>query len=196
MPYLSEADCQALLRLARESIVEAVCRNRLPEHIPNDAIFDQLGGVFVTVHVHQKLRGCIGVVEGDEPLGASIVRCAASAATHDTRFAPVRPEELGDLQIEVSLLSKHEPIGVEQIEIGRHGLLVTCGHQRGVLLPQVASEHGLTAEQFLAETCRKAGLAEEAWRTPAVQLFGFTCEIFAEAPGAHEKQKLWPRAVL
>jgi AmmeMemoRadiSam system protein A len=181
MPSLSEAECQALLRLARESVVEAVCRNCLPKRIPSDGIFAGHGGVFVTLHVSHKLRGCIGVVEANEPLGGSIVRCAASAALQDTRFAPVRPEELAELQIEVSLLSKRGPITLEQIEIGRHGLLVTCGNQRGVLLPQVAGEHRLTPEQFLAEACRKAGLAPEAWRNPGVEVFGFTCDVLAEA---------------
>lgn len=180
MRSLSEAEHEALLRLARDSVVEAVCRGDLPRYLRNDGIFGERCGVFVTLHVLRLLRGCIGVVEADEPLGSSIVRCAATAALHDPRFNAIRQEEIPDLQIELSLLSAPLAIRPEQIEIGRHGLLVSNGRHRGLLLPQVATEHSLTAEQFLAETCRKAELATDAWRNLDTKLFAFTCEVFSE----------------
>jgi AmmeMemoRadiSam system protein A len=180
MPSLSESDRQALLRLARQSVVEAVSRASLPSQIPREGVFGERCGVFVTLHVRHRLRGCIGVIEAQEALGESVVRCAASAALQDPRFAPMRAEELNELQIEISLLSVPTAIHPEQIEIGRHGLLVSRGRQRGLLLPQVAAEHRLSPEQFLQETCRKAQLPLDAWREPDVEVLGFTCEFFSE----------------
>jgi uncharacterized protein (TIGR00296 family) len=90
-------------------------------------------------------------------------------------------EELGELHIEISVLSPLTPIRPEEIEIGRHGLVVSDEHHRGLLLPQVAPEHGLNREQFLAETCRKARLPQEAWRWPTTRIQGFTCEVFSDA---------------
>jgi AmmeMemoRadiSam system protein A len=180
MQFLSEADRSALLQLARNAVVEAVSHGRLPEQIPHDGVFAERRGAFVTLHVQHRLRGCIGVIEAEEPLGDSIVRCAASSALQDPRFPPMRSEDLAELQIEISLLSPLAPIPLEEVEIGRHGLLVSRGAQRGLLLPQVAVEHHLTREQFFEETCRKAQLAREVWREPETQLFGFTCEVFSD----------------
>lgn len=177
MPFLSEADRKAILGFARQAVEEAVYRNRPVPEIPHAEIFERRCGVFVTLHVAKRLHGCIGVIEGKETLGQSIARCAASAALEDPRFPRMRAEELGDLEIEVSLLSALEPIQPEQIEIGRHGLLIEREHHRGLLLPQVAGEHHLSKEQFLQETCRKAGLNTDAWRSPGTRIFGFTCEI-------------------
>ena len=180
MPSLSEADRQALLQLAREAVRASVSRT-LPEAWPRDGVFAECRGAFVTVRVDRHLRGCIGVVEPDELLGDAIVRCAACAASQDPRFPAIREEELESLQIEISLLSSMVQIRVEQIELGRHGLMVVRGRQRGVLLPQVATDHQLTVEQFLGETCRKAGLPPEAWSEPETQIFGFTCEVFSDS---------------
>ena len=180
MPYLSEVDGQNLLILARQAIVEAVTRGELPETIPSEGIFGERRGVFVTLHVHGELRGCIGTTENDERLGEATVRCAASAALHDPRFPALRSEELGALSIEISVLSPLTPIRPEEIEIGRHGLVVWDESHRGLLLPQVAPEHGLNREQFLAETCKKARLPREAWQWPTTRIQGFECEVFSE----------------
>jgi AmmeMemoRadiSam system protein A len=177
---LSDADRRALLRLARDAIAEAVCRQSLPQNIPSEGIFSFRRGAFVTLHVDRRLRGCIGVIEPEEPLGDVIVRCAASAASQDPRFPPLRSEELRALQIEISLLSPPQPIRVQDVEIGRHGLLIARSSTRGLLLPQVAVEHRLNVEQFVQETCRKAQLPLDAWREPDVRLLGFTCEVFSE----------------
>jgi len=181
MPSLSEADRRAALHLARTAVIEAVSHRKLPDTFPREGIFAEHRGVFVTLHVGKRLQGCIGVIEAKDPLGEAIVRCAASAALDDPRFAPMKPEQLAGLSVEISLLSILEPILHESIEIGRHGLLIRLHAQRGLLLPQVAIEHRLTREQFLEETCRKAGLPREAWRDPEAQLFGFTCEVFSES---------------
>jgi AmmeMemoRadiSam system protein A len=181
MPSLSEADQRAALQLARTAVVDAVSHCKLPDVFPREGAFAERRGVFVTLHVRNRLQGCIGVIEAQEPLGEAIIRCAASAALEDPRFAPMKPDQLGEVSIEISLLSQLEQISPESIEIGRHGLLVRLHAQRGLLLPQVAIEHRLTREQFLEETCRKAGLPREAWRDPEAHLFGFTCEVFSES---------------
>jgi len=180
MQCLSETDRKNILDLARQAVVEAVCRGRLPDNLPKTGVFEERCGVFVTLHVGKRLRGCIGVIESKDPLGESIVRCAASAALEDPRFNPMQPEELQDLELEVSLLSPLQQIQPEEIEIGKHGLLVEQGFRRGLLLPQVAVEHHLERVQFLRETCYKAGLAADAWKAPATRIYGFTCEIVGE----------------
>jgi AmmeMemoRadiSam system protein A len=180
MPFLSEAERRTALELARTAVVERVSLRRLLEVIPHDGIFAERRGVFVTLHVRSCLQGCIGIVEPDEPLGEAIVRCAASAAMKDPRFAPLRADQLVELSIEISLLSSLAPISTEALELGRHGLLIVLRGQRGLLLPQVALEHHLTRERFLEETCRKAGLPREAWHDPEARLFGFTCEVFSD----------------
>jgi AmmeMemoRadiSam system protein A len=180
MRSLSEADRKAILELARQAVEEAVCRNRQLRETPKTGVFEQRCSVFVTLHVSKRLRGCIGAIEPKEPLGESLARCAASAALEDPRFARMRPEELPALDVEVSLLSALEPIAPEQIEIGKHGLLVEQGTHRGLLLPQVAVEHQLDRERFLQETCYKAGLSRDAWKNADTKIYGFICELATE----------------
>jgi hypothetical protein len=180
MHCLSEIDRNNILELTRQAVTEAVTQKRLLREIPENELFERPSGVFVTIHVDGKLRGCIGVIQPKEPLGESVARCAFSAALEDPRFSPVRPEELPNLEIEVSLLSALERIQPEHVEIGKHGLLVERGFHRGLLLPQVASEHHLGREEFLGETCHKAGLPVDAWKAPDTRIYSFTCEIVAE----------------
>ncbi|HEY1469316.1 MAG TPA: AmmeMemoRadiSam system protein A [Candidatus Acidoferrum sp.] len=177
MQCLSEEERNDVLALARQALTEAICDGRLLAPFPTDGIFSTRCGVFVTLHVCGKLRGCIGVIDGREPLGESIVRCTASAALQDPRFAQMQPEEVTESEIEVSLLSPLQRILPEHIEVGKHGLVVEQGPRRGLLLPQVALEHHLDRERFLEETCHKAGLARDAWKNPETAIFGFTCEI-------------------
>jgi AmmeMemoRadiSam system protein A len=179
MPFLSDSDRQSLLRLARLAITESVSYGRILADIPASGIFSDQRGVFVSLHVGKRLRGCVGVVEPEHPLGDSIVRCAIGAATRDPRFPAMRPDELDQLEIEISLLSAPRAIRPEEIQIGTHGLLISRGAHRGLLLPQVAVTHQMNAEQFLAETCRKAELLPDAWRDQEAKLFGFTCEVFS-----------------
>lgn len=170
-----------MLALAHRAIAQAVSGEESAGSIPRSGVFAERRGVFVTIRARSRLRGCIGVVEAFEPLGESVARCAASAALHDPRFSSIRAEELADLRIEISLLSPPEPILAENIEIGTHGLLILQGSRRGLLLPQVAVEHKLGREQFLEETCRKAGLPAKAWHEAETQILGFICEVFSES---------------
>lgn len=180
MPFPSEIDRRALLTFARQVVVEAVTLGRFPAEIPNDGVFAERRGVFVTLRKFGRLCGCIGVIQADAPLGDSITRCAAGAALQDSRFSALRVADLPHLQVEISLLSPPEPIDISRIEIGCHGLIVVSGDSRGLLLPQVASEHHFTREQFLSETCRKAGLLPDAWRDARTQILAFTCEVFSD----------------
>jgi AmmeMemoRadiSam system protein A len=180
MPSLSESEQRALLKLARDAVLEAVCHGRLLEEIPCEGVFAERRRAFVTLQVDGRLHGCIGVTEPNESLAESIVRCAVSAALRDKRFSPLLRWQLDALQIEISLLSPPVPINPERIMIGEHGLLVAQGNRRGVLLPQVAVRHRLSREQFLIETCRKAELSLDAWREPDTQVFAFTTEFFSE----------------
>jgi len=185
MPCPSEAEQKAILELARQAVVEGVCRSNRLERIPNSGVFTTKCGVFVTLHVRKRLHGCIGVTEGKEPLGESIAHCAMSAALSDPRFQRMEAGDLTSLEIEISLLSPMEPIQADEIEIGKHGLLIERGFHRGLLLPQVAVEHQLDCEQFLKETCCKAGLPGDAWKSAETRIFGFTCEVFSD-PTFHE----------
>jgi AmmeMemoRadiSam system protein A len=180
MPSLSESEQQALLQLARDAVLEAVCHGRLLDKIPCEGIFAERRRAFVTLRVDGRLHGCIGVTEANETLAESIVRCAVSAALRDNRFPPLSRWELDTLQIEISLLSPPVLITPERIVIGEHGLLVARGNRRGVLLPQVAVKHGFSRERFLVETCRKAELGLDAWREPDTHVFAFTTEFFSE----------------
>jgi uncharacterized protein len=186
MLSLSEEDRLAILAVARQGVLHAVFHGRPAAGFPDTGVFSQRCGLFVTLHGRGKLRGCIGVIEASAPLGENLIRCAADAALHDPRFAPLCAEEIESLHIEVSILSPMLPIGPEEVQIGRHGLLVERGMRRGLLLPQVATEHRLSPEQFLAETCHKAGLPRDAWRDPQTSLYGFECVVIAETAKSRE----------
>ena len=175
----SDADRRMLLQLARDAIRSHLARERLPAS-PLMGPLAVNGGAFVTLHTRGELRGCIGHVEPDEPLGWVIPRCAVAACSADSRFPIVTEPELPDLDIELSLLGRLEPIaGPEDVQIGRDGLVVELGWRRGLLLPQVATEWGWDREAFLEQTCRKAGLALDAWRQGA-ELWRFEAEVFSE----------------
>ena len=174
-----------MLALARSAILSTLENKSLHgaalDSTANEpACFSLRRGVFVTLEVHGNLRGCIGVVEGRDPLRESIVHCAQGAAFRDPRFLPLRAQEVSGMQIEISVLSDVFPIDPSEIEIGKHGLVISTKANRGLLLPQVATENKLSLESFLAETCHKAGLLREAWRDPVTRIEAFTCEVFHE----------------
>src|SRR5258705_2992549 len=181
---LSNDDCRALLDLARRAISTAVIEKRILDIPPYSAALAHPARAFVTLHRDSKLRGCVGQVESSGPLADTVASAAISAALHDSRFPEVQADELERLEIEISVLSVPEPILPEAIVIGLHGLLVVNGEKRGVLLPQVAGERKWSAQQFLEETCNKAGLPPDAWREGSTRILAFTAEVFSEA-GLH-----------
>jgi AmmeMemoRadiSam system protein A len=176
----SAGDRQRLLDIAREAIVRQVTGRSGGPVLEMDPDPFGAGAAFVTVLKHGELRGCIGHIERDEPLTRVVARCAAAACSADPRFPPVAAAELVHIAIELSLLGPLEAIGgPDEIEIGRHGLVVESERRRGLLLPQVATEWRWDAATFLAQTCRKAGLTTDAWRHGA-QIFRFAAEVFGE----------------
>lgn len=120
-------------------------------------------GVFVTLERRGELRGCIGHIEADTPLAPLTGRMARAAACEDPRFPPVRPSELAGLDVELSVLGPPAPGGADELVVGRHGVIVTRGRHRALLLPQVAPRCGWTADDMLEAVCRKAGLPPDAW---------------------------------
>jgi AmmeMemoRadiSam system protein A len=176
-----DADRRKLLQFARDVIAAHVGGREVPSIEETEAT-TRRSGVFVSLHKHGDLRGCIGHIEADQPLAQSVARCAISAATSDPRFPAVTAAELAALEIELSILGPLEPVSsVDDIEIGRHGLLVEMGWHRGLLLPQVATEWKWDRETFIAQTCHKAGLALDAWKKGAT-LWRFEAEVFGEQP--------------
>jgi AmmeMemoRadiSam system protein A len=175
----NSSDRQTLLALARAAVVARVSETAVP--VPDASeVASRLCGAFVTLHRHGELRGCIGHVEADEPLGRVIVRCAVAAATSDPRFPAVSVMELPEIDIELSLLGPLEPISTpDDIDVGRHGLVVELGWHRGLLLPQVATQWNWDREGFIAATCRKAGLRPDAWLKGA-KVWRFEAEVFGE----------------
>jgi uncharacterized protein len=176
---LSDAQRTALLDLARRSVVAAVSGTPSPA-LPGGPMPNACG-VFVTIKRYGELRGCLGTLQCRD-LGREVARCASDAAREDPRFPPVATAELPEVSLEVSVLGPLEPIDPrdpQSITIGRHGLVVEQGVRRGLLLPQVATEWGWTAEQFLRQTCLKAGLAPDSWEHGAT-VSRFEAEVFGE----------------
>lgn len=136
-------------------------------------------GVFTTLYIGDQLRGCVGYALPIRPLYLAVGETARSAAFEDSRFWPVTPEEALHLKISLSVLSPLVPISSGQVEVGRHGLVISDGMRRGLLLPQVPVEHGWDRETFLEQTCRKASLPPDAWRKSAT-IEAFTAEVFGD----------------
>jgi uncharacterized protein len=181
MSPLAEREKQLLLEIARKSLTAGVEKRESLQDFPDDQILHQPGGAFVTLHRRGRLRGCVGQLPSKDPLVEVVAHCAKAAALEDPRFKPLPRDELGEVEIELSILSPLEDITLEKIEAGKHGLVVSRGWQRGVLLPQVATEFQWQPERFLEETCVKAGLEREAWKDPHTRVQAFTAEVFREA---------------
>src|SRR5437762_3720209 len=180
MFQLSETDQQLLLKTARYSVHEYLSDRapRLPD--VKNGILSESRGAFVSIHKQQQLRGCIGNIHPSMPLIRTVSECAITAAVGDPRFLPLTVHELVQVDIEISILSPMERIeNTAAIEVGRDGLLIIKRNARGLLLPQVAMNYGWTREKFLAETCRKAGLAAHDWKEGA-SIFRFTAHVFGE----------------
>lgn len=177
---LTETEKNGLLKLARASIeglVKGAPEARIEAEGPSML---EKRGAFVSLHKEGRLRGCIGVFSPDTPLYKTVFDMARAAAAQDPRFVPVEPDEIKDIEIEISALTPLREIkDISEIEVGRHGIYVVKGLKRGVLLPQVAVEMGLDREEFLDQTCMKAGLAAGCWRKGA-QILVFEAEIFRD----------------
>jgi AmmeMemoRadiSam system protein A len=176
---LTQESRQHLLRIAHEALEARVRRQRTPK--PDATGTDSKQAAFVTIFCKGELRGCLGRLTSDLPLSDLVSHLAREVADSDPRFDPVRLEELDDISLEISVLTPEREIqAVGEIEVGRHGLIVEKGSRRGLLLPQVATEHGWDRDTFIAQACLKAGLAVDAWRHGA-RLFVFEAQVFGES---------------
>jgi AmmeMemoRadiSam system protein A len=188
----SREERMLLLRLAHDSISSALKRRQLSLEAPTRHLAE-LRGVFTSLYLRKNLseilsgedrgtaalRGCVGYVLPTCSLYRAVAETARAAAFDDHRFSPVTLEEAPHLEIELSILSAPQPIRPEEIEIGRHGLLISQHGRRGLLLPQVPAERGWDCTAFLEQTCRKAGLPLDAWQKGAT-LEAFTAEVFRD----------------
>ena len=170
-----------LLAVALASVKEAVEPGG--QTVPDEKAFaPQLrepGGAFVTLHKNGRLRGCIGTFVSQESLLQTVWQMANAAALHDPRFPPLDKSELDKLDLEISVLSPLKRTDPQDVEVGRHGIFIISPRGRGVLLPQVATEHGWDRLTFLQQTCYKAGLPLNAWQDKDVEVYTFTAQVFA-----------------
>jgi AmmeMemoRadiSam system protein A len=176
---LTEEQRQFLLHVARMAMTNAVTGHEAPS--PDAVLLPDASGVFVTIKRRGQLRGCLGTLQNLHGLAAEVARCAIDSARDDPRFAPVCVEELPDVSLDISILGPLEEIvpGPDAFTIGLHGLVAEQGRRRGLLLPQVAIEFGWNGEQFLSQTCVKAGLPRDAWRQGAT-VYRFAAEVFGD----------------
>lgn len=178
---LNDDEKRELLRIARATLREFLRSGRIPPGKPHRASLVAEAGVFVTLHHRGELRGCIGHVEETKPIYKIIQEMAVAAASRDPRFAPLAVDELDDCDIEISVLGSHARVaGPDEVVIGTHGLVIDAAGRRGLLLPQVAVEHGWDAAGFLEHLCRKADLPGDAWRDPAARIERFTAQVFSD----------------
>jgi AmmeMemoRadiSam system protein A len=179
-PSLMPEERRRLLAVAREALRGHFSGVSTPRRGPGDLVCHQ-GGAFVTLRTRDgNLRGCVGLLESTDPLSETVARMAVAAACSDRRFDPLREDELAGIVIEISALGTLREVRPEEIEIGRDGLLVREGGKQGVLLPQVAAEHGWDRETFLDKTCGKAGLPATAWRGAGATILAFPATVFRE----------------
>lgn len=180
---LSQEQRSRLLTIAREAIAAVLEGRRLdiqPEQF--DEVLRRPAGAFVSLHTKGgDLRGCIGSIQPVAPLCQAVYASAVNAAFRDPRFYPVRKDELANLDIEISVMGPIEPVrDTAEIVVGRDGLIVSRGRNAGLLLPQVATDYGWDTEAFLRHTCTKAGLPEDAWRSPECRIERFSAEVFSD----------------
>jgi|SRR5579862_4353622 len=174
----SQEERTELIRLAHESILAALEYRKIPLDPPTPHLAEPRGA-FTSLYLHGELRGCVGYVLPVSSVYRAVAETARAAAFDDTRFEPVTIEEARHLCIELSILSPPQPIAPEAVEVGRHGLLVSLHGFRGLLLPQVPTEHHWDRVTFLEQTCRKAGLPKDAWQVEAM-VEAFTAEVFGD----------------
>ncbi|MCK4403764.1 MAG: AmmeMemoRadiSam system protein B [candidate division Zixibacteria bacterium] len=179
---LSEKDKETLMHIARTTIEHKVKGKEPPEFEADSPILREKRGAFVTIHKQGRLRGCIGYIEAIKPLWVTIQEMAESAALNDPRFPPVSPDELGLLDLEISVLTPLKRIkDINEIQIGKHGILLKSGYHQGVFLPQVATEQGWDRITFLNEICFKAGIHDKnCWKSEDAEIYIFSAEVFEE----------------
>jgi AmmeMemoRadiSam system protein A len=173
---------KTLINIARQSIINAVNGRKAPDYKIKDEILNKACGAFVTLHDNNgNLRGCIGNIISERPLWETVRNMAIESALRDPRFPPVSPPEIDSINIEISVLSPlMETKNIQEIEVGKHGIFIKKGFYQGLLLPQVASEYGWNRNQFLEQTCYKAGLPSGCYKQDDCEIFIFSALVFGE----------------
>lgn len=178
---LNRKEQEALLSIARKALEGSVKYGIIPAPYVNEKNLLEKRGTFVTLTKNGSLRGCIGYVQPVTPLYKAVSDMAIAASARDPRFPPVGQGELKDIHIEISVLSPLRLIAdTNEIEIGKHGLYMIRGGNTGLLLPQVATQHQWKREEFLSQTCVKAGLPAQAWKDKSTRIYIFSAQIFSE----------------
>jgi AmmeMemoRadiSam system protein A len=178
---LTKEERGSLLKLARDTIGARLGKNEPSDFSPGTSVLSEPRGAFVTLHKHGALRGCIGYVEAIKPLYQTVREMALAAAFQDPRFESLSGEEFDQIDIEISVMSPIKKISsIDEIEVGKHGLIMKSGFNQGLLLPQVATEQGWDKETFLSHTCNKAGMYGDCWKKPETEIFIFSAEVFSE----------------
>jgi AmmeMemoRadiSam system protein A len=180
MADLSEREKKELLELARGTIKKYLADGERPDPPAGRPVFAEKRGVFVTLHRRGELRGCIGYPLPYKPLGEAVVDNAIASAFEDPRFPPVTAAEMPELDIEISVLTVPRKVtSCDQVQVGRDGIIISKGHMRGLLLPQVPVEQGWDLDQYISYGCRKAGLAQDEWKR-GVEIEVFQASVFGE----------------
>ena len=178
---LSTKEKTVLLQIARTAIETFVRQGEHYNEPREEKALNVRSGCFVTIKKDGELRGCIGNFQSELPLFKEVSEMAVASATKDPRFYSFREEDLDDFSLEISVLSPlHKIEQVDEIEISKHGIYLEKGYYRGVLLPQVAVEYGWDRENFLKQTCIKAGLPTDAWQSDDAEIYVFSAEVFEE----------------
>ena len=176
---LTEKEKQTLLTLAKDTVASLLKGQEAPAPPEDPEIMRENRGAFVCVKKKGTLRGCIGYIQAVKPLAVTISEMAEAAAFQDSRFPPLRQDELRDLTFEISILSPLKQItDANEIEVGKHGLYIVKGAHSGLLLPQVATEYGWDRDVFLEQTCYKAGLPPMAWKDRTAKIYIFSADVF------------------
>jgi AmmeMemoRadiSam system protein A len=178
---LNAHEKKALLAIARQAIVQGVETGQEYVEPREERALNQRNGCFVTIKQNGQLRGCIGNFQSELPLFREVAQMAQASASKDPRFYPLKEEDLDNFSLEISVLSPLLKVeDVEEIEVGRHGIYIEKSFYRGVLLPQVATEHGWDRLTFLRQTCVKAGLPTDAWQAEDADIYVFSAQVFGE----------------
>lgn len=183
----SDVDGNELVKMARKAVTEFLKNNSRVVDLEFNSKFDFSSGVFVTLNKQDSLRGCIGYPTPVKNLSDGLIDAAISAATQDNRFSPVSIDELDKIMFEVTVLTPPIEIKVKDpteylsiIKVGRDGLIVENAYTSGLLLPQVPTDYGWNAEEFLGHTCQKAGIDKDAWKDTSTKVLKFEGVIFKE----------------
>ncbi|MDO3379612.1 AmmeMemoRadiSam system protein A [Geoalkalibacter halelectricus] len=178
---LTDKDKKILLKAARKAICDFVSKESFEPEPREEKSLNRRSGCFVTIKQDGQLRGCIGNFQSERPLFKEVAEMAVASATKDPRFYPMKAADLENFSLEISVLSPLKKIeNIEEIEIGTHGIYLEKGFYRGVLLPQVATEHHWDRITFLKQTCIKAGLPTNAWQSEDAEIYIFSAQIFGE----------------